>query len=197
MAGGHAPAHAGHGHGHGEAVENPVYGLLAEFTDPDDLIEAAGKVRAEGYRHFDCYSPFPIHGLAEAMHFEDPRVPWFAFFGGITGAILGFGLQYFIAVVDYPMNVGGKPLLSWVQFFPVTFECTVLCTGLATFISQWALNGLPRLHHPIFNGKNFARASQDRFFLCIESKDSKFELEKTEAFLADLGAANVSEVERD
>ncbi len=190
-------AHSSHGHGHGEVVENPLYGLMVEFTDPDDLVVAAHKTVAAGYKSFDCYSPFPIHGLDEAMHFEDPRVPWFAFFGGITGAMLGFGLQYFISVVDYPMNVGGKPLNSWPQFIPVTFECTVLCTGLATFISQWALNGLPRLHHPIFNGKNFERASQDRFFLCIESKDHRFDLEKTEAFLSELGGINVSEVERD
>ena len=135
---------------HGEALENPIYGITAEFDDPDKLIEAAAKVRAAGFRHFDAYSPFPIHGLDEAMHFTDPRIPWFAFFGGLTGAMLGFGLQYFIAVVDYPLNVGGKPLNSWPQFAPVMFECTVLCTGISTFVSQWALNGLPRLHHPIF-----------------------------------------------
>ena len=188
-----APAHDAHT----EVVENPIYGITAEFDDPDKLLEAAGKVRAAGYRHFDAYSPFPIHGLDEAMHFSDPRVPWFAFFGGLTGCMLGFGLQYFISVVDYPWNVGGKPLNSWPQFLPVTFECTVLCTGLSTFISQWALNGLPRLHHPIFNAKNFDRASQDRFFLCIESKDALFDLEKTEAFLSSLGALHVAEVERD
>ena len=188
-----APAHDSHS----EVAENPIYGIVAEFDDPDILLEAAGKVRAAGYRHFDAYSPFPIHGLDEAMHFSDPRIPWFAFFGGLTGCALGFGLQYFIAVIDYPMNVGGKPLNSWPQFLPVTFECTVLCTGLATFISQWALNGLPRLHHPIFNAKNFDRATQDRFFLCIESKDDKFDLERTEAFLSSLGTLDVTEVERD
>jgi hypothetical protein len=187
----------GHDHGHGAPALNPVFGVIAEFTGPDALVDAAHRTRGEGFRRFDCYSPFPIHGLAEAMRFEDPRIPWMAFFGGITGAMLGFGLQYYIAVVDYPWNVGGKPLLSWPQFFPITFECTVLLTGLTTFVSQWTLNGLPRLHHPIFNAKNFERASQDRFFLCVESDDPKFDATETAAFLERLGAVSVSEVARD
>lgn len=184
------------GHGHGPA-ENPIYGMMAEFESPDELVQAAKKTTSAGYRKADAFSPFPIHGLAEALpNATDDRIPWLAFFGGLTGCMLGFGFQYFISVIDYPMNVGGKPLNTWPQFLPITFECTVLCTGLTTFISQWALNGLPRLHHPVFNAPNFDRATQDRFFLCIESADAKYEPNETAAFLQGLGAVNVSEVAR-
>lgn len=186
----------GNGHGHGP-VADTVYGLVAEFLSADDLVKAASRSREAGYRKFDAYSPFPIHGLAEAMHFNDPRIPWLAFFGGLTGAALGFGFQYFFAVVDYPWNVGGRPLNSWPQFIPITFESTVLMTGLTTFVSQFALNGMPRLHHPIFNTPHFERASQDRFFLCIEKKDARYDAEATATFLRGLGAVNVSEVERE
>jgi hypothetical protein len=185
----------GHGHGH-EPEENPVYGIIAEFDDPDRLIDAASATTKAGYKNFDAYSPFPIHGLAEAMHFEDPRVPWMAFFGGITGCLLGFGMQYFIATIDYPWNVGGKPTVSWPQFVPITFEATVLLTGLTTFVSQFAMNGLPRPHNPIFNAPNFDRASQDRFFLCIETDDPQFSESETPAFLRGLGALSVAEVAR-
>lgn len=180
---------------HGHAPETPpVYGIVAEFDDPDVLIEAAGRTRGEGYRKFDAYSPFPIHGLAEAMEFNDVRIPWMAFFGGLTGCMLGLGFQTFVAVIDYPWNVGGKPLFSWPQFVPITFEATVLCTGICTFVAQFALNGLPRPYNPMFNAPGFDRASQDRFFLCIESRDPKFDPEGTTAFLKDLGALNVAEV---
>lgn len=189
---------AGHGHGHDHGpVENPIFGMVAEFDSPDDLLAAVKRATAAGYSKTDAYAPFPIHGLAEALpNGTDDRLPWLAFFGGLTGCMLGFGLQYFINVIDYPMNVGGKPLNTWPQFLPVTFECTVLCTGLTTFISQWALNGLPRYHHPIFNAPNFERATQDRFFLCIETKDPKYEPNETAAFLNGLGALNVAEVAR-
>jgi hypothetical protein len=184
------------GHGH-EPIENPVFGIVAEFDNPDTLLHAATVAAHAGYKKMDAYSPFPIHGLAEAIpNGTDDRVPWFAFFGGCTGFLLGIGLNYFINVIDYPMNVGGKPLFAWPQFLPIIFEMTVLCTGLTTFISQWALNGLPRLNHPIFNAKNFDRATQDRFFLCIESKDPKFEPNETTNFLNGLHPIAVSEVRR-
>jgi Protein of unknown function (DUF3341) len=124
------------------ADESPkLFGIVAEFDDPDALVAAATKARVAGYKKFDAYSPMPIHGLAEAMHFEDIRIPWMAFFGGITGCCLGMGFQAWIALIDYPMNVGGKPLFTWPQFIPITFEATVLVTGLTTFVSQFALNG--------------------------------------------------------
>ena len=177
------------------ADESPkLFGIVAEFDDPDVLIEAATKTRVAGYRKFDAYSPMPVHGLAEAMHFEDVRIPWMAFFGGITGCCLGLGFQTWIALIDYPMNVGVKPLFTWPQFIPITFEATVLVTGLTTFVSQFALNGLPKPYNPMFNAKNFDRASQDRFFLCIETRDPKFDEASVTEFLQGLGALDVSEV---
>jgi len=180
-------------HGHGNS-EPALHGIVAEFDDPDALIAAAAKVRGAGYRKFDAYSPFPIHGLAEAMEFNDVRIPWMAFFGGLTGFLVGLGFQTFVAVVDYPWNVGGKPLFSWPQFVPITFEATVLCTGLCTFVAQFALNGLPKPYNPMFNAPGFERATQDRFFLCIESRDPKFDIQGTRDFLGSLGAHSVSEV---
>jgi hypothetical protein len=177
-------------------VDSPIYGLIAEFSDPDQLIEAANIAREAGYRNMDAYSPFPIHGLAEAIGFEDGRMPWFAFFGGMTGLAVGFMLLYYVNVIDYPLNVGGRPLLSWPQFIPIMFECTVLATGLTVFIAQWALNGLPRPYHSIFNARNFERASQDKFFLCIEARDNQFDVIETARFLSGLGADHVSEVEQ-
>jgi len=181
---------------HGHADNGPVlHGIVAEFDDPDVLIAAAAKTRGAGYRKFDAYSPFPIHGLAEAMEFNDVRVPWMAFFGGLTGCLVGLGFQTFVAVIDYPWNVGGKPLFSWPQFVPITFESTVLCTGLCTFVAQFALNGLPKPYNPMFNAEGFDRASQDRFFLCIEARDPKFDPTTAKEFLSGLGALNVSEVQ--
>ena len=171
-----------------------VHGIVAEFDDPDVLIAAATKTRAAGYSKYDAYSPMPVHGLAEAMHFEDIRIPWMAFFGGITGCCLGMGFQSWIALIDYPMNVGGKPLLSWIQFIPITFEATVLVTGLTTFLSQFVLNGLPKPYNPMFNAKNFERASQDRFFLCIETRDPMFDSDAVTTFLKGLNPLDVSEV---
>jgi len=179
---------------HGSHSGPAVHGIVAEFDDPDVLVDAVKRTRAAGYRKFDAYSPFPIHGLAEAMEFNDVRIPWMAFFGGITGCLLGLGFQTFVAVVDYPWNVGGKPLFSWPQFIPITFEATVLCTGLCTFVSQFALNGMPRPYHPMFNARNFERATQDRFFLCIESRDPQFDPQSTASFLGELGSLDVSEV---
>jgi hypothetical protein len=177
-------------------VESPVHGLVAEFSDPDMLVAAANAAREAGYVRLDAYTPFPIHGLAEAIGFEDGRVPWFTFFGGITGFSVGFMLLYYVNVIDYPLNVGGKPLLSWPQFIPILFECTVLAAGLTAFGSQFLLNGLPRPYHSIFNARNFERASQDRFFLCIEAADARYNPDETARFLRGLGADLVSEVEK-
>lgn len=177
-------------------VESPVHGMIAEFSDPDALVEAAHAAKAAGYRRMDAYSPFPIHGLAEAIGFEDARIPWFVFGGGLTGISVGFFLLYYVNVVDYPWNVGGRPLLSWPQFIPIMFECTILASGLTAFISQFLLNGLPKPYDSIFNAKNFDRASSDRFFLCIEADDASYDAVETARFLRTTGAENVSEVEK-
>lgn len=178
-------------------VETPVHGLIAEFDDPDTLIAAAHRTREAGYKRLDAYSPFPVHGLAEAIGFDDWRIPWFVFLGGLTGCLLGFGGLYYSNVVDYPWNVGGRPLNSWPSFIPITFECTVLFAGLTAFLSQFVLNGLPKPHASIFNAKNFARASQDRFFLSVEADDRLYRPIETSEFLRRLpGVLDVSEVEK-
>ena len=164
------------------------YGLLAEFEDADKLLAAAQRTRAAGYRRMDAYAPFPVDGLAEALGFSDSPIAWIVLMGGLVGGLAGFGLQYYVAVIATPINVGGKPLNSWPAFVPVTFETTVLGAALAAVVGLLLLNGLPMPYHPVFNIEKFARASQDGFFLCIETRDLQFDAEKTKAFLRDLGA---------
>jgi hypothetical protein len=173
----------------------PLHGIIAEFESAEDLLHAAQRARQAGYTRMDAYSPFPVHGLSEAIGFEDHKVPWVVFLAGVVGAIAGFSLQYYISVVDYPINVGGRPHLSWPSFIPVTFETTVLFAAFGAFIGMLALNGLPQPYHPVFNAPRFERASQDRFFLCIEASDPQFDRVKTRHFLENLGARLVSEVE--
>jgi len=176
-------------------MSTTLYGLIAEFDDPHDLLRATEAAREEGYRKMDAYSPFPIHGLAEALDFNDFKVPWLIFLAGCTGTFTGLLLQSYTAIFDYPINVGGKPFFSWPQFIPVMYELTILFASGACFIGMLGLNGLPRLHHPVFNAPRFDRASQDRFFLCIEARDGMFDRERTEDFLLKLGPQRVSEVE--
>jgi hypothetical protein len=171
-----------------------LYGLVAEFDDPHDILHAAEAAREAGYRKLDAYTPFPVHGLAEALEFDDWRLPWLIFIAGITGGFTGLALQTYTSVIEYPWNVGGKPYFSWPQFIPVTFELTILFSAGAAVLGMLGLNGLPRPHHPIFNAPHFERASQDRFFLCIEARDGMFDRERTEEFLLNLGPQRVSEV---
>ncbi|MEJ5170219.1 MAG: DUF3341 domain-containing protein [Fimbriimonadales bacterium] len=179
-----------------EVTQGPkVYGYIAEFEEAEQLVSAARKVADAGYRDFDAFSPFPIHGLPEAMRFKDARVPWIIFFCGLIGAVVGYGLQYYVTVFDYPMNVGGRPNHSWVQYIPITFECTVLFAALGAVVGMFGLNGLPRPYHPVFEAKNFERASEDRFFLVIEATDGKFDAEGTRRFLESLGPVEVNLVE--
>lgn len=173
----------------------PLHGIIAEFENAEELLHAAKRAREAGYTQMDAYSPFPVHGLSEAIGFEDHKVPWVVFISGVIGAIAGFALQYYVSVIDYPLNVGGRPFLSWPSFIPVTFETTVLFAAFGAFIGMLALNGLPQPYHPVFNAPRFERASQDRFFLCIEAKDPLFDRVKTRHFLESVGARLVSEVE--
>ncbi|MGC8667734.1 MAG: DUF3341 domain-containing protein [Chthonomonadales bacterium] len=171
-----------------------VYGMLAEFGDAEEIVVAAGKAKEAGYVRLDAFTPYPVHGLPEAIGFRDVLVPWLIFFGGVCGAVGGFALQYWINVVDYPMDIGGRPFVTWPSFIPVTFECTVLFAAFAAVIGMLMLNGLPRPHHPVFNADRFARASQDRFFLCIEARDPRYDAAATRRFLEGLGAISVEEV---
>lgn len=172
-----------------------LHGLVAEFNSPDELIAAAHAVHAEGYRHVDAYSPYPIEEVCEAIGLHHNRLPLIVLLGGIAGGLFGFGLQYWTTVIDYPLNVGGKPFNSWPMFVPVTFECIILFGALSAVLGMIALNGLPQPYHPIFNAPNFDRASSDGFFLCIEATDPKFDMETTRGFLSRLQPQQVSEVE--
>ena len=171
-----------------------VYGLIAEFDDVDTLLKATTKAHQSGYRTMDAYSPFPIHGLAEAMGVRKTYVAPVTLIGGITGALSGLGMQWFASVHHYPYSISGKPNFSWPAFMPITFELGILFAAFSALGSMLLFNGLPRPHHPIFNAKRFERASSDGFFLCIEQTDAQYDTTQTKAFLEGLGPVEVSEV---
>jgi len=171
-----------------------VYGLMAEFDTPRAVIEAAHKTYAAGYKKIDAYSPFPIEELAEAIGFQRNAVAPVVLTGGILGCLTGYLMQWWIATVSYPINVGGRPYHSWPSFIVVTFEMTILFSVLAAVFGMLALNGLPMPYHPVFNVDRFALASKDRFFLVIFSTDPKYSLRETRAFLESLQPSYVSEV---
>jgi hypothetical protein len=173
----------------------PIYGLLAEFTDVNQLLGAVRAARRAGYRNVDAYTPFPSEELAEALGAHDRWLPLLVLAGGIAGGLGGYLLQYWTSAVDYPLNIGGRPFHSWPAFVPVTFECTVLGASLVAVLGMLALNGLPRPYHPVFNVPRFALSSRDRFFLCIQAKDPRFDRRATREFLDALRPYEVSEVD--
>ena len=171
------------------------YGLMAEFDTPTAIVAAARRAYEEGYRQMDTYTPFPVEGLAEELHLHRTRVPLIVLLGGLAGCLGGYFLQYWIMAIYWPVNVGGRPLNSWPMFIPVTFELTVLVAALSAVLGMLALNGLPHPYHPVFNVPRFALASQDRFFLCIEASDPRFDRAATRYFLEGLAPQEVSDVE--
>lgn len=173
---------------------NRLFGYMAEFETPSELKQAAERAYEAGYRKMDAYSPFPIHGLAEAIGFRRTLVPWIVFIGGLTGTITGFVLQYWVSAVAYPLNVGGRPLNSWPSFVVVCFELTILFAAFSAVVGMLVLNGLPMPYHPVFNEPRFQSMSQDRFFLCIETKDARFDEDQIRAFLTSLNPVSVVEV---
>lgn len=174
------------------AMTSPgVYGLMAEFNSASELLSAAQRVRGAGFTRTDAYSPFPIHGLAEAIGFHEHLIPKIVLGAGITGMLAGYGLEYWTQVIAYPMNIGGRPFHAWVNFIPPAFETTILFGAFAAALSMIALNGLPQPYHPVFNNPRFSRASQDSFFLAIEASDPKFDLDQTRAFLGGLNPREV------
>ncbi len=171
-----------------------LFGLIVDFDQPDDLLEAVRQARQAGYTRMEAYTPFPLEGLSEALGLAPTRLPWIVLAGGIVGGVGGYLLQYWGSVIDYPLNVGGRPLHSWPAFIPITFELTILGAALSAVLGMLALNGLPRPYHPVFNAPRFELASRSQFFLCIRARDPQFALLETRAFLERLNHGRVDEV---
>ena len=179
---------------HQTSATTPFYGLMAEFPDADALLSAARRVRDAGFTKFDTFSPFPIHGMGEAIGFKERSVSKIVLGGGIVGLIAGYSLEYFTSVIAYPLNIGGRPYHSWPMFVPPAFETTILFASISAVVGMLALNGLPQPYHPVFNAPRFSQASQDSFFLVIEADDPKFDAQGTRQMLTSLGPKEVVEV---
>jgi len=173
-----------------------TWGLMAEFATADQLLRGARAAHEAGYRHAEAYAPFPVEGLAEALGFERTRVPMATFLGGLAGGVAGFFLQWYSAVIDYPINVAGRPLNSWPMFVPVTFEMAVLGAAFAAVITMLVGSGLPKLRHPVFNAPDFELAMRNRFFLCLPAHDPAFEQERAKRLLESLAPMRCVEVPR-
>ncbi len=183
-----------------------LYGVMAEFTTPAQIMKAAEKIRDAGYRWWDCHTPFPVHGLDKAMGIKPTILPILAFFGGLTGAVLGLILEVFtnstgfdfwliVPVRGYEFLISGKPMHSYPAFIPVIFELTILMAASAVFFGMLIFNKLPTFYHPVFKSRRFARVTDDRFFLVIESRDPKFSRRKTRALLEELDPVSMEELE--
>ena len=171
-----------------------LYGLMAEFDDPERLVEVSRLAREAGYRTMDAYSPFPIEGLDKALGERKDYLPLLVLLGGAAGGLLGFSMQYVANVIQYPLIIGGRPYNSWPSFIPVTFEMTILAAALVAVLGMLGLNGLPTPYHPVFSVPRFELASRQAFFLCIESRDPRFDLAQTKHFLESLKPIGVYEV---
>jgi hypothetical protein len=177
-----------------EYEEPTLFGLMAEFEEHEELLEAARRAYSEGYRRMDAYSPFPVEGLSEALGLEQSSIPLFTLAGGIIGGLGAYFMEWISMAKLYPINVGGRPMNSWPNFIPVTFELTVLIASVSAFVGVFVLCRLPQPHHPVFNVPEFERASNDRFFLCLDADDPKFDLGETRKFLESLKSCKVTEV---
>ena len=176
-------------------MEKRLYGLMAEFDSATELVEAARAAKEAGYIKTDGFSPFPIHEMDEALGIKRSILPVLVFFGGITGLLLAIALQVFVHYIDYPLNIGGRPYLSWISFVPPAFELTILLAGFTAVFGMLFLNGLPRPYHPVFNVPRFALATREKFFLVIESADEKYDYDETKKFLQSLDPQEVFDVE--
>lgn len=171
------------------------WGVVAEFANPAELLHAAQRCREAGYKKFEVWSPFPIHGMDDAMGLPGSKVPWISLAGGLTGLGAGLLLQWWTGAQDYPIVYGGKPLFAWEFALPVTFEITVLLASFGTVFGMFGLNFLPRPHHPLDKVPGFKRVTDDKFFLSIEAGDAVFDLERSQSFLKEIGGLNVTVVE--
>ncbi len=176
-------------------MDKKIYGLLAEFDTPTQLVDAANKIREAGYKKTDAFSPFPLHEIDEALGIKRSILPFLVLGGGIVGLMSGIGLQVFVHVIDYPIIVGGRPYFSLPSFIPASYELTILLAAFTAVFGMILLNGLPQPYHPVFNVPRFALATREKFFLLIESKDTKFDYDETRNFMENLNAQEVFDVE--
>lgn len=176
-----------------------IYGVVGEFENERQLIQAAKKSREVGIKHVEAYAPFPVEGLSEALGLKHNKVALLTLIGGLCGGLGGFGFEYWVNVISYPLNIGGRPLNSWPAFIPVTFELTVLGASLAAVFGMLALNGLPQPYHPLFNVERFSKhATTDRFYLCLEARrHHHFNVADAARFLESVGAQHITEVRDD
>ncbi|MGH9686764.1 MAG: DUF3341 domain-containing protein [Candidatus Acidiferrales bacterium] len=172
-----------------------MYGLMAEFETPEEVLAAAHRTKAAGYQRIDAFSPIPVEGLAEAIGFDWTSLPIVTLIGGILGGLTGFFMCWYANVISFPLDIGGKPFNSWPAWIPITFELTILGGAIATVVGMLAMNGLPTPYHPVFNVDRFALSTTDKFFLCIKSRDKKFDLAETKTFLEGLNPHGVFEIE--
>lgn len=177
-------------------VREGVYGLLAEFNTPDEMVRATLAAKQAGYRRMECYTPYPVEEAADALDVHTNRVPLLTLLGGIMGVTTAFLMETWISAIAYPLNIGGRPLFSWPAFIIPAYEWTILFAGLSAAFGMLALNGLPQPYHPLFNAPNFRLgATDDKFFLCLEAIDPRFDRDDTRAFLEQFHTASVVEVE--
>ncbi|MEO7674782.1 MAG: DUF3341 domain-containing protein [Pyrinomonadaceae bacterium] len=175
-------------------MKDDIYGIMAEFDTATDLVDAANKLRLAGYTKTDAFSPFPLHEIDEALGIKRSILPLMVFAGGLSGLALGVGLQVFVHYIDYPLNIGGRPYLSWVSFVPPSYELTILLAGFTAVLGMLFLNGLPSPYHPVFNVPRFALATREKFFLIVESADPKFEYADARKFMESLKPQEVFDV---
>ena len=173
------------------------YGILAEFANPGELYHAAQKVNKEGFKEYDTFSPFPIHGMDKAMSLKKSKLGWIVIVHALMGLTGAFAMMYFMSVIDYPINISGKPFANIPAWVPIMFELTILLSAFGTVFGMLFLNGLPRLNHPLFTSERFKKVTNDGFFLCIESTDSKFDAEQVRGLLRDLGASHIEDIHSD
>jgi hypothetical protein len=177
-----------------ESSDKKIYGVLAEFRNPKDLIDVSKTISGQGFKYFDTFSPFPIHGIDKAMKLPKSKLGWIVGGHGLLGLTGSFAMIYFMMVYDYPLNISGKTLLNIPAWIPVMFELTVLLSAFGAVFGMFFLNGLPKLNHPLFSSENFKKATNDGFFVCVESTDPLFDSEKVHKLLEEAGAANIEKI---